>query len=384
MTAESRLSRAAAAPAPASRIAGPGPNGPAPGTTGPPKPPIRASLDVVAEVVGGVVIGDGSVEITGVAGIREAGPGDLTFLANPRYEPYLEQTLAAAIIVADDHKDFRRPLIQNPNPYLAFLKAVRFFQGEENRPTAGIHPSAVVAADAFIDPTASIGPNAVVEAGARIGPMAWIGPGCYIGSGASIGRETRLHPNVTLSGECAIGERVLVHSGTVIGSDGFGFVRDGDAYRKFPQIGNVVIEDDVEIGACVTIDRATTGTTRIGQGSKIDNLVQIAHNVQVGRNCIIVAQVGISGSTTIGDEAVLAGQVGIVGHIEIGAGAQVGAKSGVSKSVKPGERIFGYPALPVIQAKRIEASLRHLPELIQTVRTLKRRLEELEGKKPSP
>ncbi len=383
MTAEPRLNHVAE-PARASSVTAPGMNGPEPGTPGPPRPPIRATLDVVAEVVGGVVIGDGSVEISGVAGIREAGPGDLTFLANSRYEPYLEQTLAAAIIVADDHKDIRRPLIQNPNPYLAFLKAVRFFQGEENRPTPGIHPSAVVAPDASIDPTASIGPTAVVEAGARIGPMAWIGPGCYIGSGASIGKETRLHPNVTLCGECEIGERVLVHAGTVIGSDGFGFVRDGDAYRKFPQIGNVVIEDDVEIGACVTVDRATTGTTRIGKGSKIDNLVQIAHNVQIGRNCIIVAQVGISGSTSIGDEVVLAGQVGIVGHIEIGAGAQVGAKSGVSKSVKPGERIFGYPALPVIQAKRIEASLRHLPELIQTMRQLKRRLEELEGKKPSP
>ena len=383
MTAEPRLNPVAE-PARASSIHGPGMNGPEPGTPGPPKPPIRATLDIVAGVVGGVVIGDGSVEITGVAGIREAGPGDLTFLAHARYEPYLEQTLAAAIIVADNHRGLRRPLIENPNPYLAFLKAVRFFQGEENRPASGIHPSAVVAPDACVDPSASIGPNAVVEAGARIGPMAWIGPGCYIGSGASIGNETRLHPNVTLCGECVIGERVLVHSGTVIGSDGFGFVRDGDAYRKFPQIGNVVIEDDVEIGACVTIDRATTGTTRIGKGSKIDNLVQIAHNVQIGKNCIIVAQVGISGSTSVGDEAVLAGQVGVIGHIEIGAGAQVGAKSGVSKSVKPGERIFGYPALPVTQAMRIEASLRHLPELVQNVRQLKRRIEELEGKKPSP
>jgi UDP-3-O-[3-hydroxymyristoyl] glucosamine N-acyltransferase len=188
---------------------------------------------------------------------------------------------------------------------------------------------------------------------------------------------------VTLREECVLGAGVIVHHGAVIGSDGFGFVRDGDIYRKLPQVGNVVVEDDVELGACVTIDRATMGTTRIGQGSKIDNLVQIAHNVQVGRNCIIVAQVGISGSTSVGDNVVLAGQVGIVGHIEIGAGAQVGAKSGVSKSVKPGERIFGYPALPVSQAKRIEASIRHLPELIQTVRALRRRIEELEGPKPS-
>ncbi|HEU4764052.1 MAG TPA: UDP-3-O-(3-hydroxymyristoyl)glucosamine N-acyltransferase [Candidatus Eisenbacteria bacterium] len=347
------------------------------------RPAIRATLDLLAQVVGGVVIGDGSTEITGVAGIREAQEGDLTFLANPRYEPYLEQTRASAVIVAEDHRDLGKPLIQNAHPYLAFLKAVRFFQGEEARPEPGIHPSAVIAADACVDATASIGPHVVIESGARVGPLAWIGPGCYIGAGASIGPETRLHPNVTLREECVLGARVIVHPGAVIGSDGFGFVRDGDIYRKLPQVGNVVVEDDVELGACVTIDRATMGTTRIGQGSKIDNLVQIAHNVQVGRNCIIVAQVGISGSTSVGDNVVLAGQVGIVGHIEIGAGAQVGAKSGVSKSVKPGERIFGYPALPVSQAKRIEASIRHLPELIQTVRALRRRIEELEGPKPS-
>ena len=343
----------------------------------------RVTLDTVAKAIDGVVVGDGSIEITGVAGIREARHGELTFLANPRYESYLERTCASAIIVADNHRDLGKPLIVNANPYLAFLKAVRFFQGDEERPAPGIHPTAVVSEDAHVDATAVIGPNAVVESGARIGPRAWIGAGCFIGARASVGSETRFHPNVTLREDCVIGERVIIHAGTVIGSDGFGFVRDGDIYRKLPQVGNVVIEDDVELGSCVTIDRATTGTTRVGQGSKIDNLVQIAHNVQIGKNCIIVAQVGISGSTTLGDHVVLAGQVGIVGHIEIGAGAQVGAKSGVSKSIKPGEKLFGYPALPVGQAKRIEATLRHLPELVQTVRALKRRVEELEEKKPS-
>lgn len=346
--------------------------------------PMRVSLDDVARAIGGVVIGDGSVEITGVAGIREAREGELTFLANPRYEPYLERTHASAVIVAENHRSIGKPLIQNPNPYLAFLKAVHFFQGEEAPPDPGVHASAVVADDACVDATACVGANAVIESAAVIGPRSWIGPGCYVGARASVGPETRLHPNVTLREDCVLGARVIVHSGTVIGSDGFGFVRDGEIYRKLPQVGNVVVEDDVELGACVTIDRATTGTTRIGSGSKIDNLVQIAHNVQIGRNCIIVAQVGISGSTSVGDHVVLAGQVGIVGHIEIGAGAQVGAKSGVSKSVKPGEKLFGYPALPVVQAKRIEASLRNLPDLTRTVRELRRRIEELEGKKPSP
>ena len=340
---------------------------------------MKVTLDTVAKAIDGTVVGDGSVEITGVAGIREAQEGDLTFLANPRYEPYLACTHASAIIVAENHRNVGKPLIQNSNPYLAFLKAVRFFQGDDERPAPGVHPTAVLASDASVDSTAFVGPHVVLERGASVGPRSIVQAGCYVGSGVRIGAETLLYPNVTVREGCEIGDRVIVHSGTVIGSDGFGFVRDGEIHRKLPQVGNVVVEDDVELGACVTIDRATTGTTRIGAGSKIDNLVQIAHNVQVGRNCIIVAQVGISGSTVLGDDVVLAGQVGVVGHIEIGAGAMIGAKSGVSKSVKPGERLFGYPALPVTQAMRIEASLRHLPELIQTVRQLRRRVEELEG-----
>jgi UDP-3-O-[3-hydroxymyristoyl] glucosamine N-acyltransferase len=345
------------------------------------EPPMKATLDAVAKAIDGTVIGDGSVEITGVAGIREALAGQLTFLANPRYEAYLEHTQASAIIVAENHLDLGKPLIQNPNPYLAFLKAVRFFQGEAERPPAGVHPSAVVASDASVHPAASIGPHVVVESEASVGPKAVIHAGCYIGARVRIGGESLLYPNVTVREDCVVGERVIVHSGAVIGSDGFGFVRDGDIYLKLPQVGNVVVEDDAELGACVTIDRATTGTTRIGAGSKIDNLVQIAHNVEVGKNCIIVAQVGISGSTILGDHVVLAGQVGIVGHLNIGAGAMVGAQSGVTKSVKPGERVFGSPAMSVGQAKRIEASLKYLPELLQTIRHLKRRIDELENPK---
>jgi UDP-3-O-[3-hydroxymyristoyl] glucosamine N-acyltransferase len=340
---------------------------------------MRVTLETVAKAIDGEVVGDGSVEITGVAGIREAQEGDLTFLAHPRYEHYLAETRASAIIVAENHRSVAKPLIRNSNPYLAFLKAVCFFRGEERRPDPGIHRSAIVAPDASVDATASIGPHVVLESGVSIGPDVVVGAGGYLGARAAVGPGTVLHPRVTVGDGCVLGARVVVHAGTVIGSDGFGFVRDGDLYRKLPQIGNVVVEDDVEIGANVTIDRAAMGSTRIGRGSKIDNLVQIAHNVQIGEHCIIVAQVGISGSTQVGDNAVIAGQVGIVGHIEIGAGAQIGAKSGVSKSVKPGDRVFGYPALPVGQAKRIEASLRHLPELIQSVRALRRRVDEIDG-----
>jgi UDP-3-O-[3-hydroxymyristoyl] glucosamine N-acyltransferase len=342
---------------------------------------MRVTLDTVAKAIDGEVIGDGSIEITGVAGIREAREGDLTFLANPRYESYLGETRASAIIVAENHRDTEKALIRNANPYLAFLKAVCFFQGTLPPPEPGIDDTVVLGSHVDIDPSASIGPHVVVEAGARIGPRARIDAGCFIGATALVGADAHLYPNVTLREGCELGDRVIVHSGTVIGSDGFGFVRDGDLYRKLPQVGNVVVEHDVEIGANVTIDRATTGTTRIGEGSKIDNLVQIGHNVQIGAHCIIVAQVGISGSTEVGDHVVIAGQVGIVGHIEIGNGAQIGAKSGVSKSIKPGERVFGAPALPVHQAKRIEASIRNLPALIATVRSLKRRVAELEGGK---
>jgi len=340
---------------------------------------MRVTLDTVAKAIDGTVVGDGSVEISGVAGIREAREGDLTFLANPRYEPYLECTNASAIIVAENHRKSRKPLIQNPNPYLAFLKAVRFFQGDAERPAPGIHPTAVVAPDAKVDPSATLGPHVVLERGSKVGARTVVHAGCYLGANATIGADSLLYPNVTVREACALGSRVIVHSGAVIGSDGFGFVRDGSIHQKLPQVGNVVVEDDVELGACVTIDRATMGTTRIGAGSKIDNLVQIAHNVQVGKNCIIVAQVGISGSTVLGDEVVVAGQVGIIGHIEIGAGAQIGAQSGVRKSVEPGERMFGSPAVPLRQAQRIEASLKYLPELLHTVRQLKRRVDELEG-----
>jgi UDP-3-O-[3-hydroxymyristoyl] glucosamine N-acyltransferase len=341
----------------------------------------RVTLAEVAKAVGGTVIGDGSVEITGVAGIREAQEGDLTFLANPRYEPYLSKTRASAVIVAENHLDLDKPVIQNPNPYLTFLNAVRYFAGEGERPAPGVHPTAVVAQDAFVASDASIGPLVTIGAGAAVGARSVLHPGCVLGARARIGEDALLYPNVVIREDCVVGDRVIIHAGTVIGSDGFGFVRDGDVYRKLPQVGTVLVEDDVEIGANVTIDRATTGTTRIGWGSKIDNLVQIAHNVQIGRNCILVSQVGISGSTSVGDDVVLAGQVGVVGHIEIGAGAMVGAQSGVSKSVPAGERLFGYPARPVAQTKRIEAGLRRLPELIQTVRELRRRVEELEGKK---
>ena len=344
---------------------------------------MRITLEEVARHVGGRVVGDGSIVLSGVAGIKEALPGQLTFLSNPKYERFLETTAASAIVVSEERavasQANGRPLLVAENPYVAFAKAVELFSDKASAVPPGVHPTAVVAEDALLGPGVSIGPNAVVMGGARIGDRSIVHPGAYIGPGVIIGRDTVIHPNVAVKASSLLGDRVIVHAGTVIGSDGFGFAREEDRHRKVPQVGTVVVEDDVEIGANVCIDRATVGTTRIGRGTKIDNLVQIGHNVVIGEGSIIVAQVGISGSTEVGKHVVLAGQAGIAGHIEIGDGAMVGAQSGVTKSVPPGERVSGYPAQKHSVSKRILASLRELPSLFRRVRELERRIARLES-----
>lgn len=335
-------------------------------------------LDKLAKILNGVVVGDGSVQITGVAGIKEAREGDITFLVNPKYESYVATTKASAVIVANDHKTIPKPLIQIENPYLAFLKAVRLFRAETQKVDAGIHPTSVIGKDVRLGERVAIGPFVVIEDDADVGDDVVVMALSYVGARSRIGKGTFVYPNVTIREDVNVGERVIIHSGAVLGSDGFGFARDGEAYQKIPQVGNVEIGDDVEIGANVTIDRATTGTTSIGCGTKIDNLVQIAHNVAVGENCIIVAQVGISGSTEVGKNVTLAGQVGIVGHIKIGDNAMVGSQAGVTKSVPPGARVSGYPAAPHEAAKRLHASLKRLPQLIKQFRELEKRVDALE------
>lgn len=335
-------------------------------------------LDKLAKVLNGAVVGDGSVEITGVAGIKEAGEGDITFLVNPKYESYVATTKASAVIVANDHKKIAKPMIQIENPYLAFLKAVRIFKADTQRVEPGIHSTAVVGRNVKLGERISIGPFVVIDDDAELGDDVVVLALSYIGSRSRLGRGSFVYPNVTVREDIVVGERVIIHSGAVIGSDGFGFARDGEAYQKIPQVGNVEIGDDVEIGANVTIDRATTGTTSIGRGTKIDNLVQIAHNVVIGENCIIVAQVGISGSTEVGKNVTLAGQVGIVGHIKIGDKAMVGSQAGVTKSVAAGARVSGYPAAPHEIAKRLHASLKRLPQLIKQFKELEKRVSDLE------
>ena len=339
---------------------------------------ITRTLAELAEELGGVVVGDASIVIRGVAGIREAQPGDLTFLANARYEAHLDATRASAVLAGRDRSSAPIPMIQVDNPYLAFQRAVRVFRPGAARPAPGIHPTAVVSPEAEIGPDVAIGPQCVVERGARLGARVVLGAGCVVGEGAVIGEDTLLWPRVVVRDECVLGARCIVHPGAVIGGDGFGFAFDHGRYHKVPQVGNVVVGDDVEIGANACIDRATTDATRIGEGTKIDNLVQIGHNVVVGRHCIIVAQVGVAGSTELEDHVTLGGQAGLVGHIRIGARAMVGAQSGVTKSVPADTVVTGYPAVPHPIWKRLYALLQKLPQLFQRTRELERRVEAIE------
>jgi UDP-3-O-[3-hydroxymyristoyl] glucosamine N-acyltransferase len=338
------------------------------------------ALKELAGIVGGEVVGDSSVVIDGVAGIKEARPGDITFLANPRYEKFMESTQASAVIAPPGTSGRGKPLLLSENPYLSFVKAVEFFVPNKNNYPRTIHPSAVIDDAAQVGSGIGIGACAVIEAGVRIGDGSMVLAGTFVGRDTEIGKDCLVYPNVTIREEVKIGDRVIIHSGAVIGSDGFGFAKDGDVYRKIPQIGNVVIEDDVEVGANVTIDRATTGTTHVGKGTKIDNLVQIAHNVVIRENCILVAQVGIGGTTEVGKGATLAGQAGAVGHIKIGDGAVVAAQAGVTKDIPANTMVSGYPAREHSQARKIYASFQKLPGLIKRVADLAERLADIEAR----
>ncbi len=338
------------------------------------------TLKELAACVGGELVGDGDIIITGVSGIREAAEGDITFLANPKYLPLLEKTRASAIVTSRDVTARRKPIIRTENPSLAFVKIVSFISPDHTVHPKGIHPTAVIGKNVSLGKNVAIGPYVVIEDNAKIGQDSVIYSGCFIGHDTEIASHALIYSNVSLRERIRIGRNVIIHSGTVIGSDGFGYVSVEGRHHKVPQVGTVVIEDDVEIGANVAIDRARFDETIIRAGTKIDNLVHIAHNVVIGENSLIVAQVGISGSTVIGKGVILAGQVGIVGHVEIGDNAVVMAQSGVSKSVPAGAYVWGYPAKPQDSAKRVNACVQNLPRLYKTISELKKRIEELEAK----
>jgi UDP-3-O-[3-hydroxymyristoyl] glucosamine N-acyltransferase len=323
----------------------------------------------------GEVLGDGSVKLTGFAAADSCQPGDLTFAENAAYFAKAEESAASAILVGDGFTSAKKILIRVPNARVAFATVLPLFFPPPAF-TAGVHASAVVAGSAQIHPTAHIGPHCVIGERARLGPRTVLEGGNHVGADCQFGEDVHLFPCVTVYPRTQLGNRVSVHAGTVIGSDGFGYVFHQGVHRKVPQIGNVVIHDDVEIGANVTIDRGALGSTVIGKGAKIDNLVQIAHNVVVGEHCIIVAQVGIAGSTKLGNYVTMAGQVGVAGHLKIGNQATVAAQAGVMTDIPDGEKWFGSPARPDRQMKRIFIALDRLPELLQRVKALEKRLKE--------
>ena len=337
-------------------------------------------LSELARRIDGAFTSHGSVDIRGIAGIREAGSGDISFIANPRYAPDAAATKASAVIVAADWvADCPATLIRAKNPDEAFAKAAAIFYTPAPAPVVGVHPSAIVAQDAELGSGVCIGPLCVIESGVKIGAGTVISAQCYVGFRSVIGEKSFLYPQVSLREFMKIGNRSIIHNGTVIGSDGFGYSVDGEGIRtKIPQTGIVEVGDDVEIGANVTIDRARFGTTKIGNGVKIDNLVQIAHNVIIGDHAVIVSQVGISGSTSIGSKTILAGQAGVAGHLTIGSGVIIGPGAGVSKDIPDGLHVLGAPAMPVDKMKRTHANIMLLPKMRERIAALDARIRKLE------
>ncbi len=325
----------------------------------------------LAKQLSGEVIGDGCVKINGFAPASSAREGDLTFAENEKFFATADQSAASVILVDGDFKSANKVLIRVKNARIAFAKVLPLFFPEPKF-APGIHPTAVVDASAEIDGTAHIGPHCVIGEKVKIGARTVLQGGNHIEAESILGQETRLFPNVTVYFGSRIGNRVRIHAGSVIGSDGFGYVFDSGFHRKIPQIGSVVIQDDVEIGANVAIDRGALGPTTIGKGTKIDNMVQIAHNVTIGEHCVIISQTGIAGSTKLGDYVTVAGQVGIAGHLKIGDRATIAAQSGIMNDVGEGEKVWGSPAQPDRQMKRQLISIQRLPDLLKRVAELEK------------
>ena len=320
------------------------------------------TLRELATEIGADLVGDGDVVVSSVNTLQDARPGQLSFLANPKYEKDLESTQASGVIVAANSKFDRVPTLRAKDPQLTYQRAVLALHGPRRHPHMGVHPQA------FVDATASVGEGTVIY------------PGAYVGPQVRIGRDCVLFAGVIVYERCAIGDRVVIHGGSVIGADGFGYATSAGVHHKIPQVGNVVIEDDVEIGANCTIDRAALGSTTVGKGSKIDNLVTLGHNVRTGPGCIIVAQAGVAGSTTLGHHVVLGGQAGIAGHIELGDGVMAAAQCGVTNSVEAGQIVIGSPHLPIREGRRAYALVRELPELLKRIKDLEREVEKLKTK----
>ena len=328
----------------------------------------------IAKLLGAEVVGDAATPLKGFAPADRAHPGDLTFAENESYFLRAEQSSASAIIIDGPFNSSRKVLIRVANARIAFAKVLPLFFPEPVFP-AGVHPTAIVPPSAQVDASAHVGPYSVLGENTRIGPRSILQGGNQLGANCVLGEDVNIFPNVTIYARTEIGSRVRIHSGTVIGADGFGYVLDGGTHRKVPQIGNVIIRDDVEIGANVTIDRGALGPTIIGKGTKIDNLVQIAHNVTLGEHCLIVSQAGIAGSTKLGSYVILGGQVGVAGHLKIGDRVSIAAQSGVMSNIPDGEKWLFTPAQPDRVAKRQIIALQQLPELLRRVAELEKKAE---------
>jgi UDP-3-O-[3-hydroxymyristoyl] glucosamine N-acyltransferase len=348
---------------------------------------MKITLQELSQLTSGELQGNGTIAISGAAGLLDAAAEDVSFLGNPKYADQVGMTKAGCVFLPANAKG--TPLAESvknkiyvEDPQWAFAQVLTLIEKELNkRPLAAVPDTrAFINAEARLSPNVAVGAFTVIERLAQVGEGSSIGPQCYLGPQVKIGKNCKIYPQVVIRERCEIGDRVIIHSGTVIGADGFGFSTDKKTgvHRKIPQIGNVIVEDDVEIGANVTIDRATIGNTRIGAGTKIDNLVQIAHNVQIGNGCLVVSQVGISGSTKIGNFVILAGQAGIIGHLTVGDGAVVTAQSGVINDVEPKAVLFGSPARPHREGMKIQALLGKLPEIYDAFKELKSKLDKTE------
>lgn len=341
---------------------------------------MKVPLSKIARLVQGHVIGDSDRIISDAAPFEQAGAYEITVAGSARFVKKIEDCNAAAILVSRDISDKGHNLVQVDNPMVAFAKVIQYFHPPA-KPRGAIHPAAVIGTDFKCGQNVTIGPMVVIGDQVTVGDQVWLHPGVVIGDHVIIGNDVTIHPNVTLLERCTIGDRVIIHSGSVIGSDGFGYAPDGKCYHKIPHTGIVQIDDDVEIGANNTIDRATFGKTLIGRGVKTDNLVHIAHNVIVGENTVLIAQVGISGSVTIGKNVILAGQAGIAGHLTIGDGATVGPQTGVGKSVPDGQIVSsGIPEMPHRLWLRVQRFIPKLPEFSKRLAGLEKRLKMLEHK----
>ena len=338
---------------------------------------MKKTLREIAELINGVLLGDGDIEITGVTNIEEATAGDIVFAVAPHLDKSLRSS-AAAVIISSTVTEFEKPAIRVDNPRVAFVSLLELFM-PRTAVQPGVHSTAVVGKDVTMGSNVAIMAHAVIADQVTIGDNAIVYPHTYLGNKVIIGSDSLIYPNVTIYEGCHIGRRVIIHSGTVIGSDGFGFVTVSGRHQKVPQVGNVIIEDDVEIGANVTIDRATTGSTLVKCGTKIDNLVHLAHNVVIGQDCFLVAQTGIAGSTKVGNSVTFAGQSGCSGHLTIGDNCVFAARSAPISDVPAGSFYAGFPARPHKEWLRAKAGANKIPDLMKKVRDLEKRLAAIEG-----